>query len=88
MKYINYYLLGVNIITLLLFGIDKLKAKGNRYRISERFLILFCFAGGGLGGFIGMYLFTHKVKKWYFNLLVPISIALTVWSYYKIYYKI
>lgn len=85
MKYINYYLLGLNIITLLLFGVDKLKAKKNYYRIPERVLIIFCFAGGGVGGFLGMYLFNHKVRKWYFNLLVPVSIGLTIWSYYKIY---
>jgi len=86
MKYINYYLIAINFLTFLVFGIDKFKAKKNYSRISEKGLFLFCFLGGGIGGFLGMYLFRHKTKKWYFNLLVPISIALYIflWWFMKI----
>ena len=84
MKYINIYLGIINLLTFLLFGIDKLKAKKNYSRISEKGLFILCFLGGGTGGFLGMYLFKHKTKKWYFNLLVPISIALYIFLWWKV----
>lgn len=85
MKYINIYIGIINILTFLIFGIDKYKAKKDYSRISERALFLLCFIGGGIGGFIGMYTFRHKMKKWYFNLLVPISIVVGVYGWYTIY---
>ncbi len=82
MKYINIYLGVINLLTFIIFGIDKFKAKKNYYRISEKGLFLLCFLGGGVGGLIGMSLFKHKIRKWYFNLLVPISIITTIYLYY------
>jgi uncharacterized membrane protein YsdA (DUF1294 family) len=70
-------------LTLLIFGIDKLKAKKNYYRISEKNLILMCFLGGGIGGLLGMYLFRHKIRKWYFNLLALISLILYIFIWWK-----
>ena len=85
MKYVYIYIGIINFLTFLIFGIDKYKAKKNYSRISERALFLMCFIGGGIGGFVGMYTFRHKTKKWYFNLLVPISIVLGVYVWYYFY---
>ncbi len=85
MKYLNIYLGIINLLTFLIFGVDKYKAKKDYSRVSEKALFLLCFIGGGIGGFTGMYTFRHKIRKWYFNLLVPISIVVGVYGWYYIY---
>ena len=68
--FINYgiqnILLGLNILLFALYGYDKLKASVHGWRISEKTLLLMGALGGGLGGFIGMFLFRHKTRKSYF----------------------
>ena len=56
----------ISLITLILYGIDKLKAKLGAWRIPEKVLLGFSFFGGGLGGVIAMLLFRHKTRHWYF----------------------
>jgi len=85
MKYIYIYIGIINMLTFFIFGIDKYKAKKDYSRVSEKGLFLLCFIGGGIGGFVGMYTFRHKTRKWYFNLLVPISIVVGVYGWYYIY---
>lgn len=60
------YFVIINITTFLLMGLDKAKAKKNRWRIPEKFLFLTAFLGGAIGGWIGMYTFRHKTRHWYF----------------------
>ena len=67
-----WYFLGINIITFILYGLDKHNAKNNLYRVSEYSLMVFSFFGGALGAIIGMKVFHHKTKKkkfWLFNIL-------------------
>lgn len=40
------YLLIVNLITFILYAVDKRKARKDRWRIKEKTLISWCFAGG------------------------------------------
>lgn len=71
-KFYIYFSLIINILTFLLFGIDKLKAKLNKWRIPEKILILFCLLGGAFGGISGMLVFNHKTRKPKFYILVPL----------------
>lgn len=65
-------LLAVNLLAFALMGIDKVKAgRGNR-RVRERTLFLFPLLGGALGGALGMLLFHHKTRKWYFAYGLPL----------------
>jgi len=64
--------------TLLLFGWDKLMAKLGRRRIPEAFLLLSCLVGGAAGGFLGMYLFRHKIRKPKFYVTVPLLFIVDV----------
>ena len=70
-----YYLIIINVIAFLLYGIDKyLAIKGNR-RISEYHLLTFSFFGGSIGSLLGMRVFHHKTKKikfWILNFLCTI----------------
>ena len=51
---ILYYLVAVNITTLLVYGIDKLKAKKSKWRIPESTLLFLAVIGGSIGALLGM----------------------------------
>ena len=61
--YIHLYLIIINIITFALYGLDKWRAMTRQWRIREKKLI-------GLA-LIGMTVFHHKTRKWYFKLGIP-----------------
>lgn len=61
--YIYYYLLVVNILAFVLFGVDKQKARRNKWRIPEKTLILSAVIGGSVGAILGMRFFTTKPEK-------------------------
>lgn len=69
--YIHLYLIIINVITFALYGIDKWKAVTRQWRVSEKKLIGLALIGGSVGAFIGMTVFHHKVRKWYFKLGIP-----------------
>jgi uncharacterized membrane protein YsdA (DUF1294 family) len=71
MLYLIYYLIGINIIAFIFFGVDKRKAIKNKWRIKESLLLLFSLIGGGIGSLFGIYLFHHKTKKRKFTFGVP-----------------
>lgn len=72
MKYFIYYLIFINIITFLAYGIDKLKAMKHKWRISEKVLIGLAAIGGFVGAFAGMQIFRHKTKHLKFVIGVPV----------------
>lgn len=65
-KILLVYFLIVNFIGFVLMGVDKRKAKKNRWRIPEKTLFLMACIGGSLGTTLGMHYFHHKTKHWYF----------------------
>ena len=79
------YLLGINIITFLVYGIDKWKAQHNKWRIREATLLGLAAMGGSVGAFAGMYIFRHKTKHWYFVIGIPVICILQtiiiIWFY-------
>lgn len=83
------YAVLINFITLVMFGIDKSKAVGGRFRISEFTLFLFSFFGGVLGGALGMKLFRHKTRKSGFRvimgLILLVNLAVYGWLAYHFY---
>ena len=68
----------ISFITFCMYGIDKWKAKRGSWRISEKALLLSAFCFGGLGAFLGMRIFRHKTKHWYFAVFVPIFMILQI----------
>ena len=75
----------VSLLTLILFGWDKLMAVKNRWRIPEAALLAAALFGGGAGGLAGILLFRHKIRKPLFCVLVPLffllQAALLLWTY-------
>lgn len=82
-----YYLIAVNILAFVLMGIDKGKAKRGAWRIPERTLFLPVLLGGGAGGCLGMWLFRHKTKHWYFRfgfpLITILEAAAALWLLFR-----
>lgn len=80
-----YYLVALNIITFFIYGIDKHKAKKNKWRISEAFLLALALLGGSVGGWLGMKVWHHKTMHKKFQLGVPLIFILQVclWLYFR-----
>ena len=86
MKYLLYYLIAINFISFIMYGLDKRLAVKKKWRISEHTLMVLGFIGGCLGSLVGMNVFHHKTKKIYFWLGNILFLA--GWIYYlvKVYY--
>lgn len=67
-----------NIMTFIIYGIDKYKAIKEQYRISERTLILIALLGGGIGALFAKQIFRHKTSHLKFQILLPIFALITV----------
>ncbi len=77
----------INLVTFAIYGVDKAKAKRGAWRVPEKTLFLLPLLGGSLGALLGMRVFHHKTKHWYFVWGIPLillaQIALAVWLYVK-----
>ena len=76
MTNIIIYLCAINIMTFLLYGLDKQKAKRHKWRTPEATLLGVALAGGSIGAFLGMYIFHHKTKKAKFYIGVPMCFGM------------
>ncbi len=69
-------------------GADKRKARKGAWRVPEATLFLFALLGGALGATLGMHVFHHKTRHWYFRLGFPlillIQLALVVWLSWRL----
>lgn len=74
--YILYYLALINVITFLVYGIDKLKAKKGKWRIPEATLLLLAVIGGSIGAWLGIKVWHHKTMHKKFKYGIPIILAL------------
>lgn len=61
----------VNAVVFIMYGVDKSKAKRDKWRIPESTLIL-AAALGIIGGLLGMIAFHHKTKKPKFAVGLPL----------------
>ena len=57
---IVYILICINIVTFVVYGIDKWKAKQGSWRISEATLLSLAVIGGSIGALLGMKVWHHK----------------------------
>ena len=77
------WLVIINLAAFAVFGIDKKRAKKGQWRIPEKTLFLSAILGGSIGAILGMYIFHHKTKHWYFQIGIPaimiIQIAAVYW---------
>ena len=83
--YLWAYLGLINVVSFIVFCIDKYKAVKGRFRIPEFTLFLLSFLGGAFGGILAMYMVRHKINKQSFAVGLPlIMLAHTVVIVYLI----
>ncbi|MBQ3949979.1 MAG: DUF1294 domain-containing protein [Bacteroidales bacterium] len=68
---IIYYLLTINLLTFVTYGIDKYKARHKHWRVREASLLLLAVLGGSPAALLAMHLFRHKTQHNKFRYGVP-----------------
>ena len=78
-----YYLLALNAVTFIVYGIDKYKAKKAKWRIPETTLLLLAVIGGSIGSWMGMKVWHHKTmhKKFKYGIPAILLIQITAMAY-------
>ena len=76
MKYLFIYLEVINLIGFVIMFIDKKRAIKKKYRIPEKNLFLVALIGGSLGTTLGMEMFRHKTRHWYFKWGMPLLLII------------
>ena len=72
------YLIIINLITFTTMGVDKSKARKRSWRIPESTLFVLALIGGSIGSIVGMHLFRHKTKHWYFLYGMPAILIIQI----------
>lgn len=88
LRIILIYFVGINLVTFVMYGIDKLKAKRAKWRIPEATLLWMAVAGGSIGDWAGMKVWHHKTLHKKFKYGVPaillLQVCLTVYLFSKL----
>lgn len=72
------YLALINILGFAVMGIDKSRAAKRLWRIPESTLFIIALIGGSIGSIIGMKVFHHKTRHWYFVFGMPAILILQI----------
>ncbi len=72
------YLIAINALAFLLYGIDKYKAIKGKWRIPERKLLGVAIAGGSLGSLLAIWTFKHKTLHKKFSLGIPFILCIQI----------
>ena len=81
-KILIVYLLAINVVTLIIFAVDKTAAIEHRSRIRIVTLLGLAFMGGSIGALIAMYVFHHKTKQDYFSVGVPLIMLMQAFVFF------
>jgi uncharacterized membrane protein YsdA (DUF1294 family) len=65
------YFVIINLISFIVMGLDKHKAQKRQWRIPESTLFVLALIGGSIGSILGMRIFHHKTRHWYFVYGMP-----------------
>lgn len=72
------YFIIINLVGLFSMYLDKYKAKKHLWRIPEATLFLIAIIGGSIGSILGMRIFHHKTRHWYFVYGMPAILILQI----------
>ncbi len=72
------YFIIMNLVGFILMGIDKKRAIKHAFRIPEATLFIVAVIGGSIGSIIGMHVFHHKTRHWYFVFGMPAILILQI----------
>lgn len=86
-RLLTLYFTAVNLIGLFLMGLDKYKARKQLWRIPESTLFILAIIGGSMGCIIGMHVFRHKTRHWYFLFGMPMILLIQIALFAAIMYS-
>ena len=73
----------MSLVSFCLMGFDKRRARRDGWRVRERTFFIAALLGGALGGVLGMHVFHHKTRHWYFRYGLPaillLQLGVTAW---------
>ena len=75
---IVYILIVINVLTFVIYGIDKWKAKQGSWRISEATLLTLAVLGGSIGALLGMQVWHHKTMHKKFKYGLPMILLVQI----------
>ena len=78
MSCLAYYLLAINAVAFIVYGIDKYKAKKAKWRIPEATLLLLAVLGGSIGAWMGMKGWHHKTMHKKFKYGIPAILLIQI----------
>ena len=79
------YIIIINIISFFIMLYDKKQAIYHNFRISEKTIFIVSLLLGGIGTYVGRYVFRHKTKHLKFTIGIPIVIILNIISVFYIF---
>ena len=85
---ISGILLTLNLLTFIIYGIDKFKAKKAKWRIPESTLLLLAIFGGSISAWLGLQVWRHKTQHKKFFIGIPMILTLQVIATIYILYLI
>ena len=77
----------MNLLAFCLMGYDKSRAQKGKWRVPEKTLFLATALFGGLGGTLGMFLFRHKTKHWYFRVFFPLFLLIQAAAVWYLFFR-
>ena len=86
--YLIIYLVIINVMTFIVYGVDKRKAKQSKWRIRESTLLGLAAIGGSIGALLAMKILRHKTLHNQFKygvpliLVVQIAIGAAIWFFW------
>ena len=72
------YLVVINVVTFIMYGIDKWKAKESMWRIPEATLLGMAIIGGSIGAWLGMRVWHHKTLHKKFRYGIPLILIVQI----------
>ena len=85
-KWVLAWVLVFSLADFLLMGVDKRRARRGAWRVPEKTFFLVAVLGGSPGAILGMRLFHHKTRHWYFKWGLPAiliaQLALAMWLFW------
>lgn len=75
---ISGILLTLNLLTFIIYGIDKFKTKKSKWRIPESTLLLLAVFSGSIGAWLGLQVWRHKTQHKKFFIGIPMILTLQV----------
>lgn len=76
--YLPLYLLAINLLAFIAFGLDKRKARKGQWRTPESTLLTLAIVGGSVGAWAGMKVWRHKTLHPKFKYGVPVILAIQI----------